>query len=153
MGILNIFKKKDRFDFDSSVDPLAKEDPLAGSTDSFGGDEFKDSLADASGTSTVEDPLHSGGFQDPLAGSAEQPLPPRQDVPSTPGQQLAHHYIANQQPTSHSLQQGMETNHPGEPSGKNDVLEMINLKLDAIKSQLDSMNQRLIKIESDKKRW
>jgi len=76
-----------------------------------------------------------------------QPIPPPPDYTNqTPslGQSLAKDYIASQEQNNIP-----PTTPPREniPPQENNKLEMVNLKIDSIKSEINSINQRLQRIE------
>lgn len=150
------FWKKDKDDsgFETGLPPMDDSfgsppgnDPLTGSS------SFDDSSFGTSGQQPGTEPFSSPDISQPQFGSPAQsqqypqdsfsdrpdPLtnPSQVSSPSTFGQQLAQDYIAKEQ--SPPQQQA--------PPAKNDDRELVQLKLDAIRSELNAMSQRMIKIE------
>jgi hypothetical protein len=82
---------------------------------------------------------------------AEQPAPtnPFQTQPShsesLSGQQLAHNYMQDRQPPQAASPQSSSTR------SADHSLELINVKLDAIRSELSSISQRIDRLEQ--KKW
>ncbi|MCA9477923.1 MAG: hypothetical protein KC535_02135 [Nanoarchaeota archaeon] len=138
-----LFKKKDDdFSFDST-DSFSP--PPEGSAGSF--DQQFDPLG-----STSADPFSSQGQDAFSSPTGQEPLPPleqdQHQVPQSTGSQIARDYIAKQQATS------QPTAAPQQQTTEAHTMEIINLKLDAIKSQLEMLNQRLEKIEhGPQKKW
>ena len=113
-------------------DPVGGGDPFASpssSQPSFG------SPADSSGSS---DPFGSSqNTQDPFARPS---APPKS---ATIGQSLAHKYIQGEQQSSSPSSIPL----PSNPLQPGTDIEMISLKLDAIRSELNSMAQRMMRLE------
>lgn len=173
----NLFKKKDDdFSFDSTdsfspppgSDSMNNADPFAtpganstSNADPFGtpGSNFDvpktdDPFATPQGT---PDPFASTTTNNSFNPSAAQstPLPPIEkvhDAPQSRGSQIAQDYLNRQQASTQNTPAAPQTNTASRDQNHN--LEMINLKLDAIKSQLEMLNQRLQRVESEpKKKW
>lgn len=172
-----IFKKKEEdFSFDSSDSFSESQDSKLfsddkssldfSSNDDFGTqnmnlDQHTNQLSDPIGTS---DPLATpAGTPDPFATPHQNnlnmpmtnqtnPLPPFEkgldNMPTSTGSQIAQNYINKQRTTPQPI------NHVENTPQQTHSLEMINLKLDAIKSQLETLNQRIQKMENEpKKLW
>ena len=160
-----LFKKKeDDFSFDSN-DSFSSD-----TTNSFGAttstnDPF--GTPDLSFSSDPVDPLaQPAGTPDPFGTphTASTPMPSQHHMNPLPpiegdnginlqsrGSQIAQDYINKQQATA---QPTPATNPTNTAAQQTHSLEMINLKLDAIKSQLEMLNQRLQKVENEpKKLW
>ena len=87
------------------------------------------------------------GYTDTVA-PGHQPMDPVRNTPfesATPGQAMAHQYMAQQQPVANT-----PTQQPQPQSAKMPLpqsLEMVHLKLDALRSEMVAVSQRLVKIE------
>lgn len=139
--------------FASSSDPSSSglpPDPMSGSSDDMFSDPMSGSSSDNFGTGsfgqsstsssqqfgTSSNTGSSQSSQDPFA----RPTPP----PKSPsvGQSLAHNYI--QQEQGHSVTPSPQSSQSTKPSSET---EMVSLKLDAIRSELNVVSQRLMRLE------
>lgn len=166
MGLLDrlgLRKKHDDFSMDSpGSSPDANADPFAPQPN-FG---QQGAQGDGLGTNPPDlglppDPMAQQGFdqsgvQDPLAqqqGFGHSSFNPN-DVPLTQGQQMAQQFVQQQQPQQQQALGGQTQN--ASPEHK---MEVMNLKLDAIRSELDSLTQHIKKLEAilehsgAQKRW
>lgn len=123
-------KKKDEFSFDT---PSFSSD----SVDHFAKDATSDPFLQPNVPNTTGMPSNS------------TPLPPMHnpnEIAPTTGSKIARDYLRRQ-----------ELEQQGQPApssqGDNHNVEVINLKLDAIKSSVDALNQRLDKLESARRLW
>lgn len=166
MSILGkLFKKKeDDFSFDSSSSFSDTSNPFGDSTNtsdpfatnnSFGNsgtDPFSSTSSSPFGdAASNSDPFATPNTTGMPQRASSPPMPPMDDahdIAPTRGSQIARDYITRQQ-------QGMQpSSQTTSSSGNEHTLEIINLKLDAIKSQLEMLNQRLSKVEDKpKKLW
>ena len=155
MSFLNkigIGKKHDDFSLDTNPDPSfttglppepgsmpASSDPFAPPSDaSLGLPPNPDPMANSMGMSTQPS---FGQTPDPMQPSfsstppASDPFATSSNIPATPGQQMAHDY----------MQQTTASSQPA-PKG-DDMLELINVKLDAIRSEVANLGHRITQME------
>ena len=154
MSILNkLFKKEeDDFSLDSDFSATAGDSDFAKAF-SDNSDPFSNQHSD-SFSSPAPNTSFDSSFDTPNTTGMPQrnPMPPLEDpntIAPTRGSQMARDYISRQQ-ASFQPSNNQSNNSPSE---KDHTLEIINLKLDAIKSQLEMLNQRLDKVEEKKKLW
>lgn len=114
-------------------------DPLSDSSDPFASNSnTQENFGSSRPSSNSSDPFASSqNNQDPFA----RPIAPSK--PETIGQSLAHKYVQENQQLNipSSMPQSSDHLTPG-----SDV-EMISLKLDAIRSELNSVTQRMMRLE------
>jgi hypothetical protein len=117
----------------SGGDPFASQTPSSPQT--FGNSNEPSFNSDAS------DPFSTSSSQDPFARPGTPPKPGDNSV----GKSLAHKYIQNKQQSS-----SIPLNTPMHPQvvKPGADLEVVNLKLDAIRSEVNSMSQRLMRLET-----
>ena len=99
----------------------------------------------------------SQGYTDPAMGAPTQTTQavtntPFEATPKTPGQAMAHEYIRQQQPSEPVRnvtggQPQQQVQQPGAHPSMEQTLEMLHLKIDAIRSELTTVHQRMVKIE------
>ena len=159
---LKFWKKDDDMDFNTGLPPMDDSFGSSTPTNSSLEDSFDNPLG-TSGSLPESQPFGSPDISQPKFGSpAQQPQPfpnisssqspqsldqqpsfdpltnPSQaDSPGSFGQKLAHDYITQEQSST------KQENSPA----KNTERELVQLKLDAIRSELNAMSQRIIKIE------
>ncbi len=135
------------------------------SPSSMGGDNFMSGMNDDSAFSNSQDPLapsssNNSSFSTPNISNPDpfaKPVPPPSNFteninsaqdsslnqnPSL-GQSLARNYIQGQNPSPNAV----PSNNVSPASGQNSDLEILNLKLDTIKSEIGNMSQRLQRVE------
>lgn len=159
-----LFKKKDDdFSFDtndsgfdsfSSTNDSFQPNTTPNTTPSF--DSFSNQQPSSDPFSTLDSFSNSmqntpntTGMPQRNATSSAPPLPPMdQDEDMSRGTQIARDYLRRQE-----TQQTAYANTPQSTSSSQDnTLEVINLKLDAIRSQLETLNHRIEKLENGPKR-
>jgi hypothetical protein len=150
----NIFKKKkDDFSFDENEFKIPQDST---SDNNLFGDTTSDPFGNTQGNDPFSTQTNNNSFDHAMQQATQQAspeLPPidQNDQLASRGTQIAQNYIKQQQTSQNNQQttpnQTTQQNNPNEH-----VLEMINLKLDAIKSQLEVLNHRLEKVEN-KKQW
>lgn len=146
-------KKHDDFDdgsFDTSLPPMPDATTAASQSSST---DFSSTGNPSSGVASF---MEKSGDDltglPPLDQQHQQPLTAESEQHSsealTKGQQLAHDFHAQQQSSSQHSPQGVT-------SSQQDTLprslELLNVKLDAIRSELSLISQRLEKLEQNKK--
>lgn len=147
MDKVKFWKKHDDFSFDQDSTPSADPEQSSANVQNYlDGANASDSYANPLDQGLPPDPMNPGGFgrpQDPLAMNTQP----------TQGQQMAQDYIQSQQAVQQPPQQQQT-----QANNVDQKIEMVNLKLDAIKSELDALNQHIKKLEvmlerSGAKRW
>jgi len=137
---------------DDSFDPLAPtpggafDDSMSTSDPFSSGSDSSTSIPPFGGSSSQgspsSDPFGSSQSQDPFA----RPTPPPNNNSDSVGQNLAHQYMQNDKSGSIPLNPSnpLSPSNPLKPGSEG---EMINLKLDAIRSEVSAMSQRLLRLE------
>ncbi len=158
MGFLDkvLHRKKDDFDdsaFDAGLPPM--QDAGTGLTPDHSGTNFNQTGVPSSGVASFMEKSGDDITGLPPFESESQPTPEQQpptpsmashqQMPQSTGQQLAHNYMQSQS------QQNAAQTTPQEKSSAHS-LELIDVKLDAIRSELSAISQRLEKIERTKSR-
>lgn len=143
----------------SSYDPLSPSPGSAFDDSTMGSDPFAspnsspDSFASSqsmppSSATMSADPFSSQGTspdrpaQDPFA----RPMPPPQSDTSV-GKNLAHEYMAKQSTPNPLSPNPITPSSPMQQPTAGSESEMISLKLDAIRSELSAVSQRLLRLE------
>lgn len=142
--------------FSSGLPPLdaSVNNSSASAQDSFGDSSGQSSFDPLSAPSADSDPFasstssHLTSSSNPLNSFAPQ----RGQASSSPlGKQLAREYIGQKDPLqpswSDQTTQQTQTKNTMSSSTNEQSMELVQLKLDAIRSELNAMSQRMIKIE------
>ncbi len=149
-------KKKDPFadaSFDTSLPPLSEAKT---SPDVTPGTDFSQTGIPSTGVASFMEQTGDNLTGLPPIEDTASPLPTQnlgatplsQTLPQSTGQQLAHNYMQQQTQTTQASSE--QQNQPLQKSSAHS-LEVIDLKLDAIRSELSAITQRLEKIEQ--KKW
>jgi hypothetical protein len=119
----------------ASSDPYSSNSMGSGSSNSYNSKQSQ-SYRDPIDSSSASDPFGSSqNTQDPFARPT---APPKQ---ATIGQSLAHKYMQGEQ------QSAAPVSLPSNPLKPGSEIEMISLKLDAIRSELNAVSQRMMRLE------
>jgi len=145
-------------DYSSGLPPLdaSANDPSALPQDSFGAPSESSSFDPLSGSSQTADPFASSAppsshSSSPSSSPVDSFMPAR-GSPQTPplGKQLAQDYIEKTDSLQPSWSGQVSSSSPSSqqaPQSKDQSMELLQLKIDAIRSELNAMSQRMIKIE------
>ena len=135
---------------DLSADSMASNSSLPGSSFDSSSSSPPDPLADQSFSMDNVANLPS---QDSFARPSPPPSFPNNNTNSSRpkqdslGRSLAHNYIDHQELRAGGPQAPVAESTSQNSSSPNNSLEMLNLKIDAVKSELSSISQRLIRLE------
>jgi len=144
----------DATDFSTGLPPLdaSANNPSALSQDSFGDPSAQSSFDPLSASSADSTSFASPASSHPSSSSnsMDSSAPQKAQASSPPlGKQLARDYIGQKDPLqpSWSGQTTQQTQNKTSSFSNEQSMEVVQLKLDAIRSELNAMSQRMIKIE------